>query len=125
MAKSTLVNYSMFGAGADMSAASTTSAITSTKRHDNAGILVSWTGTSPVGSLDVQVSNDYNSDTGIGTWFSLNFGSAISISGNSGQAEITMTMLPFSNIRAVYTKVSGVGTLQASLSLKDLSGGAG
>lgn len=99
-----------------MSLASTTSSTTTVGYLDNVGVLLSWTGTSPVGAITFDVSND-NSN-----WVSLDFGSVIAISGNTGSHVISINQLPFIYIRAKYTKTSGTGTLTASLNAKQVGG---
>jgi hypothetical protein len=90
---------------------------------------VSWTGTAPVGTLSVQVSNDYsqNADGTVrnpGTWATivLNYGgvptSAIPISGNSGNGFIDVDQIAAYAIRLIYTAASGTGTLQATINGK-------
>jgi hypothetical protein len=107
----------MFGSsGADMSQASVTSNVTRTEYLDNVGIILSWTGTSPVGTLAIQASTDNT------TWVALDFGSTISISGNTGTHILNINQVPFSYLRAVYTKTSGTGTLTALLSSKQVGG---
>lgn len=116
----------MFGSSGANLAGSVTSTPTVIRKQDNCGILVSWTGTAPVGVITIEVSNDYDADHGVaGTWIALDFGTPIAISGATGSADISINQLPFSNIRAVYTRTSGTGTLIALLSCKSLSGGAG
>lgn len=124
--KDVILNFKMFGdTGADLSA-SRTSKVTSVGYTDNIGIIVSWTGTSPVGTLQIQVSNDYdplgNLGAGTGTWQPLDFGAPIGIAGASGQHDLNINQLPFSFLRAVYTRISGVGSLQASLTTKQVGG---
>lgn len=102
--------------GADLSQSSVTSNTTNVTYGDNIGIAVNWTGTSPVGTLDIQVSNDGT------TWLSLDFGAAIAISGNTGNHLLNIKQLPYAQIRAVYTKTSGTGTLFASLTSKQVGG---
>lgn len=116
--KNTVSNYLMFGSsGCDMSVAGTqTSNITEIINMDNVAIVASWTGSSPVGTLLVQVSNDQV------VWQNLDFGSAISISGNSGSHDLIMNQLPHTYIRAAYVKTSGTGTLACSISIKQVGG---
>lgn len=115
--KNVLKNWSMFGTtGADMSQSSVTSSTTEINYQDNAGIIVTWAGTSPVGQFFVDVSNDNTN------WVTLDFGSAVSISGDSGSHAIDMTQLPFSYIRSRYVKTSGTGTLNANLTIKEIGG---
>lgn len=114
----------MFGtASVDMSVASTTSAISNVENTDNIGIVLSWSGSSPVGTLTVDCSNDYDTQSpGSAHWVSLDFGSAISISGNTGSSIININQLPYTWLRATYTKGSGTGTLVAKLSTKQTGG---
>ena len=85
---------------------------------------VSWTGTSPVGSLSVEASNDYalNPDGTVhnaGTWntmtLQLNGASVTSIpvSGNSGSGLIDIDGTAAYALRLVYSAASGVGQLVA------------
>jgi hypothetical protein len=88
---------------------------------------ISWSGTSPVGTLSVQASNDYalNPDgrtaANAGTWNTLTFmsgGSAvqsIAVSGNTGNGFIDIGPCGAYALRLVYTKTSGTGTLQATV----------
>lgn len=84
---------------------------------------VAWTGTSPVGTLSVQVSNDYTVQatggvTG-GTWntLPLNLAGAsvtsIPVSGNTGNGFIDIESLSGGAVQLVYTAGSGTGTLSA------------
>lgn len=85
-----------------------------------------WTGTAPVGTLQVQGSNDFRLDkagkvANAGTWtamyFSIN-GSAptnmVPVSGNTGSALIDIETSVYA-IRIVYTPVSGTGTLNVNV----------
>jgi hypothetical protein len=111
--KNVVSNYAMFGAsGADMSVASTTSNITTVTNLDNLGLVCSWSGTSPVGAIAIQASNDSS------TWVALDFGSTIAISGNTGSHLINIKNIPYCYVRAVYTKTSGIGTLGLSITAK-------
>jgi hypothetical protein len=79
----------------------------------------SWTGSTPVGSISVQVSNDYrqNSDGSVanaGTWNSLTLSASTAVSGNTGNGLIDIDQLGAYAIRTVYTRTSGTGTLQAT-----------
>lgn len=122
--KNTIPNYPMFGAaGANMATASTTSSISNVENTDNVGIILNWSGTSPVGTLTVDCCNDYDTQAPTAAhWVSLDFGSAISISGNTGSHLISINQVPYTYMRVVYTKVSGVGTLFANISSKQTGG---
>jgi len=81
-----------------------------------------WTGTSPVGNVSVEVSNNYSIDgqgntLNAGTWDALPLEvsgalvTQIPISGNTGQGFIDITLNAAYAIRLIYAKTSGVGTL--------------
>jgi len=90
--------------------ATTSSDATNVQYLDKASIFVEWTGTVPVGAITVQARN--KSD---GTWYDLDFGSAISVSGATGSHSIVLNEVPFVDIRLTYTRTSGTGTITATL----------
>jgi hypothetical protein len=90
---------------------------------------VSWTGTSPVGTISVQVSNDYQlANNGAvlnaGTWNTIPLeysGSAVMsvpVSGNTGNGVIDIGSIGLYAIRLVYTATSGTGSLIATINGK-------
>lgn len=91
---------------------------------------VSWTGTSPVGTLAVQVSNTYATDaTGgsnnSGTWTTVPLDlngtgvvTTVPISGNTGNGFIDVTVQAGYAVRLLYTKASGTGSLTATINGK-------
>lgn len=108
----------------DMSQASITSQPTILNSLTKFSYEVSWTGTSPVGTLALQVSNSYalnpNGSVGnAGTWTSVPVDvngsevTTIAISGNTGNGFIDVTVNAGYAVQLVYTKVSGTGTLTA------------
>lgn len=84
----------------------------------------SWAGTSPVGAVSVQISNDHalnangtvaNAGTWVTVYFTLNGSSTVNsapLTGNSGQGAIEWTT-GANAIRTIYTFTSGTGSLQA------------
>lgn len=89
----------------------------------------SWSGTSPVGNITVQVSNDYTQNSGgavlnVGTWndLPLQYNGAnvtsIPVSGNTGNGFIDVGTLSGYAIRTQYVPTSGSGSLQATLNAK-------
>lgn len=77
---------------------------------------VSWNGVSPIGSVSVQVSNDYslNADGSVrnsGTWNTLPLSAATDVSGNSGNGFIDIDVSAAYAIRLIYTATSGTGTM--------------
>jgi len=98
----------------DMSAASLTSRAMRSALLDDYSFQAVWTGSSPVGTLDVQVSNDHQENGGVvvnaGTWTSI-YNSVPAVSGNSGSLFLNISAISAAFVRAVYTKGSGTGTL--------------
>jgi hypothetical protein len=89
----------------------------------------SWTGTAPIGTVSVQVSNDFslNPDGSVlnpGTWNSVTLlyqgalVTSIPITGNTGNGLIDVTPTAAFASRAVYTAGSGTGTLQVIINGK-------
>lgn len=113
----------------DMSAASITSQVTVLQTLTIGSYTYSWSGSTPVGTIAIQASNDYKlSSTGevlnAGTWttlyFTLDGASVVNsapVSGNTGTGLIEFSTGAYA-IRTVYTKGSGTGTLQAYIAGK-------
>jgi hypothetical protein len=87
-----------------------------------ASYSLSWSGSSPVGDVIVEGSNDYSIDaqgnvSNAGTWIplELNYGgqavTAIPLSGNTGKGLIDITKTMIYAIRVFYDRTSGTGTL--------------
>jgi hypothetical protein len=85
---------------------------------------ISWSGTSPTGTLSVQISNSYSvnpngSVNNAGTWTTVYLDEGgtptmtIAISGNTGSAFIDPIETDGYAIRLIYTAASGSGTMQA------------
>ena len=84
-------------------------------QSDYGSIYLSWTGSSPVGVIEVQAKNGEK-----GTYRALDFGSTISISGNSGNHDIILNEMPFTHLMLVYTSTSGTGSMNAQVTLKSV-----
>ncbi len=102
----------------DMSQSSITSSVTIINRMPNISYSVSWTGSSPVGTITVQESNDYslNPDGSVrnaGTWNTMALSGSATVSGNADNGIIKLSQVPSFAIRLVYTGSSGTGTLNA------------
>ncbi len=89
---------------------------------------LSWTGTSPVGTVSVQASNDYSiSPVGVvdnaGTWNTLtlsyngNSVTTVPVTGNTGSGFIDVITAAYA-VRLIYTAGSGVGSLTVTISGK-------
>lgn len=112
----------------DMSG-SITSKVTIIQNLSMVSYGLSWSGTSPVGTAQVQVSNDYATNaagqvSNAGTWTTLILSvsgvpsSTIPVSGSPGNAFIDIDQIAAYAIRLVYTRASGSGTLQAVINGK-------
>lgn len=97
-----------------------TSGNTNTANLDSGSIYVEWTGSSPVGVLTVEATNDDPTSPAGAVYRELSFGNAINISGNSGNHELILNQLPFRAFRLVYTASSGTGSITATLTAKTL-----
>lgn len=116
MARKNIVpSYKMVDAG-DASS-NITSEIVNVQNMDKASVHVEWTGVSPVGVITVEARNGEKNP-----WYTLSFGSAINVSGNSGDHQIVFNELPFTDIRLQYVATSGTGTLDATVTLKQVGG---
>lgn len=113
--KSVLKSYKMINSG-DLSS-DITSSETSVINLDKASIVIAWTGSSPVGTIEVQARNGDQD-----TWRALDLGAAVSVSGNSGNHRIVLNETPFTDIRIVYTASSGTGTVDAIITAKQVGG---
>ncbi len=111
--KQSVASFHMIDAG-DLSG-NITSSITNVLNLDKASIHLSWTGSSPVGDMVVEARNGDSE-----SWYELDFGSTISISGNSGDHQIVFNELPFTSIRLSYTRTSGSGSIDAIITLKTI-----
>lgn len=108
--------YKIFDS-ADMSANITQGApYTTIDQVDKIGIDLDWTGTSPVGTFDVQVCYLIPGTNTYTTWRSLDFGSTVNITGNTGNHQFVILDPPFQKLRIKYTRTSGTGNLTAVLS---------
>lgn len=110
-----------------MGGTSITSSPTIIDNLSMASYSFSWAGSTPIGVITVQVSNDFklNAAGGVanaGTWNTLadSAGDPLegAVSGNTGNGFFNITGLAGYAIRCVYTKTSGTGTLQAYVTSK-------
>ncbi len=115
--------------GGDMSATTITGTPTVLQSVTKFSYEVSWTGTSPVGTLAIQVSNTYavgaNGGGSGGIWTSMPLDlsgtgvvTTIPISGNTGNGFIDVTVQAGYAVRLLYTKGSGTGALTATINGK-------
>lgn len=92
---------------------------------------LSWTGTSPVGTVSVQGSNDYllNPEGAVmnaGTWntLTLNYGGSavttVPVTGNTGNGMIDVIATGIYAVRLIYTAGSGTGSLTVTMVAKEI-----
>lgn len=90
---------------------------------------ITWTGTSPIGTLALQTSSDYQiapngTVINAGTWVIAPLGvngayaTSIAISGNSGSGAIDVIQIGSYAVRLLYTAGSGTGTMTIIVSGK-------
>lgn len=106
-------------------ASSLTSEVTILTNISSMSYSYSWSGSSPLGSITIEVSNDYstNADGSVrnaGTWNELELSGSTDISGNIGSGFIDLDMIAAQAVRTKYTRISGTGTLQAIIKGKVL-----
>lgn len=104
-------------------ATSLTSSVTIIQKLSLVSYGISWSASTPVGVIGVQVSNDYslNPDGTVhnaGTWNDLPLSSTPSVSGNTGVGFIDIDAQAGYALRLVYTRTSGTGTMQATVAGK-------
>lgn len=96
--------------------ASITSNTVNVLNLDQASILVEWSaGSTPVGVLTVEARNGEKEN-----WYELDFNSVMSVSGNTGSIQIVFNQMPFTDIRLKYTRTSGSGTMDATITMKNI-----
>jgi hypothetical protein len=84
---------------------------------DNIGIQLVWTGTL-AGTFAVNVSNDYNKDTGVGTWTPITLSAVPTASGTPSNAFINIQEIAAPYLQVVFNYTSGSGTLVGTISGK-------
>lgn len=100
-------------------ATSITSLVTVLSNMSMMSYEYTWVGTTPVGTISVQVSNDYaqNVDGTVktpGNWATLPLSSSTAVSGDTGTGFVDIDQLGAYAIRTVYTASSGTGSLTAT-----------
>lgn len=99
---------------------------TNIQEYDNVGIQLSWTGANPLGTINVQVSLDYDTRfPNLGTWTLLEDSSGnpivISPAGTADTGYFDLNQLSAMWIQVIYTTASGsVGSLTSKIALKGL-----
>lgn len=100
-----------------------TSAVTVLQKLSLASYSITWSGSSPSGTVNVQVSNDYaqNADGTVknsGTWNTLPLSITPTVSGNTGNGFIDIDQQGGFALRLTYAFISGTGTMNATINCK-------
>jgi len=100
-------------------ASNITSLVTVISNQSMMSYEYTWSGTSPIGVVSVQVSNDYsqNADGTVnnpGNWSTLPLSATPAVTGNTGTGFIDIDSLAGYAIRTIYTATSGTGTMTAT-----------
>ncbi len=106
-----------------------TSLVTILQQKSMISYGLSWIGTSPVGTVSCQLSNDYSlypngTVNNAGTWstMTLNYDNTsvttIPVSGNTGNGMVDIDLTAAYAIRLIFTHTSGTGTLQVLANAK-------
>lgn len=111
------------GAVSGNMATTITSPVTVIQNLSQISYDVSWSGSSPVGTVIVQSSNSYSqypdgSVENPGDWNTLPLSSTASVSGNTGSGIIDILASGLYAVRLVYTPASGTGTMAVVISAK-------
>jgi hypothetical protein len=106
----------------DMSS-SITSDVTIIQNVSMLSFDISWVGSSPVGSMSVEVSNSYSQNAdgsvkNVGSWTALTLSTAADVSGNTGNGFIDLEQLAAYAVRIKYVRTSGTGTINVTVNGK-------
>lgn len=99
-------------------ASNITSLVTITQNMSLFSYTINWSGTSPTGTVNVQVSNDYSQDASgtvlnAGSWVTLPMSSSTAVSGNTGTGFIDIGLTGGYAYRLQYAASGGTGVMQA------------
>lgn len=100
-----------------------TSLVTVTQKLSQVSYAFTWSGATPVATVNAQVSNDYsqNADGSVnnaGTWNNLPLSTTPSVSGNTGTGFINIDANAGYALRVQLVPVSGTGTVTVVVSGK-------
>lgn len=100
-------------------AASFDSEETNIQHYDNIIYQINVKTGSPQGTVNIEVSNDFDPHLDTGNWQSLGSDYDSTIDG-TGQGVFDLNQLPFKYARLVYTRTSGTGTCDIYVGAKGL-----
>lgn len=110
-----ILNTKQIVTSGDMSGNITSDTI-GVERLDNVGIQLQWTGT-PTGDffVDARIHED-------APWTELSISPSVAASGSASDWLISLTQIPYSELRVRYERSAGTGTLEAWLMAKQVGG---
>ena len=111
MRKNVIKSYKMLDS-ANLSLSSTSPEV-NMLNLDQASIFIEWAGSGVNGTMKLQAKNAENGD-----WFDLDFGNPVNLATNSGTHILVLNTCPHYAIRLQYTRVGGVGQLDATIVAK-------
>lgn len=109
--KNVVKSYEMIAAG-DLSG-NITSNVVNVINMDKASVHLEWSGTGVDGLFTVEARNGEDD-----SWYTLDFNVNIPLDTDSGDHQILFNELPFTDIRLVYARTGGTGSVTATISLK-------
>lgn len=81
---------------------------------DNYSVQSVWSGTTPVGTVTIEVSNDHQENGGVvtnaGTWTAMTSPAQLAVSGNTGNGLQECNNRSFAWVRVNFAKTSGTFT---------------
>lgn len=119
MSRKTQIQPFLVIEGGDMSLASIASKSTHVKQTDVVELIASWSGAQATnGDLLIEASLDGEN------WYALDFGVTISLDGVSGNHQMIIQQVSFSDIRTTYNRTNGSASGDLSLQLFATTKGA-
>lgn len=109
--KSVVKSHKMMDAG-DMSS-TIVSSVSDVLNLDQASIHISWSGAAVGGELFLDARNG-ESDS----WYELDFNVSMLVSTDSGDHQIVLNSMPFTQMRLRYVPSAGTGSMTATLTMK-------
>lgn len=105
------------GGGYITISSTTTTEVINVSEADNISLHLQWRSSTLVATVSVQARNG---DAAKDDWRSLDFGSPIPITGTSGEHDIEIVKVPFTDLRVIITVASGSGQVGLSFVAKNL-----
>jgi hypothetical protein len=112
--KNIVASYALFD-DSDLSDA-LESEVINVQNMDNGGLHLAWSDVTGTSTVTIEARNGSKD-----SWFELDLGSAVTISGATGDHQLIFLEFPFTDIR-VSTSAATTGSLDARITLKQIGG---